>query len=153
MKPLTGRKVFVIAASAFAVIIAANVTLATQAIRTFPGLEAANATIASRGFDVNRQAQQALRWTMRADYADGELALRFTDAAGVPVAVHDLDLLVGRTTDAGADVRPVTAIRGEAHVAPVALAPGRWMLRVSARAGDGTPFRQRLVITVGGDAS
>ena len=153
MKPLTGRKVFVIAASAFAAIIAANVTLATQAIRTFPGLEVANATIASRGFDAGRQAQQALHWTIRAAYSDGELALRFTDVAAVPVAVHDLELLVGRTTDAGADVRPVTEIQGDAHVAPVALAPGRWMLRVSARAEDGTPFRQRLVITVGGGAS
>ncbi len=153
MKPLTGRKVFAIAASAFAVIIAANVTLATQAVRTFPGLEAANTTIASRGFDADRQAQQALHWTMRADYADGELSLRFADAAGVPVAVHDLDLLVGRTTDAGADVRPRIAIRGDAHVAPVTLTPGRWMLRVSAQAEDGTPYRQRLVLTVPGDAS
>lgn len=148
MTPLTGRKVFAIAASAFGVIIAANVTLAMQAVRTFPGLEVANSYVASQGFDAQRQAQQALAWTLRADYDDAQIRLRFTDAAGDPLQVDDLTLLVGRATEARDDAQPDLRAQGDAYVAALTLSPGRWLLRVSAHAPDGTLFRQRRVITV-----
>lgn len=153
MTPLTGRKVFVIAASAFGVIIAANVTLATQALRTFPGLEVANSYVASQGFDAQRQAQQALAWTLQAGYDAAQIRLRFTDAAGDAVRVDDLTLLVGRATEARDDAQPDLRAEGDAYVAALALAPGRWLLRVTARADDGTLFRQRVVITVADPAT
>lgn len=148
MTPLTGRRVFAITASGFAVVIAVNITLATQAIRTFPGLEVANSYVASQNFDADRQAQQALHWALSAGYDAGRLTLRFTDAAGHPVRVDNLALLVGRATEARDDTRPEMVAQGDAYVAALVLAPGRWMLRVTATATDGTPFQQRLVITV-----
>jgi nitrogen fixation protein FixH len=47
---------------AFGLIIAVNLTLAFNAIRTFPGLEVKNSYVASQSFDRDRQAQTALDW-------------------------------------------------------------------------------------------
>ena len=41
---------------AFGVIIAVNLTLAYQAVATFPGLEVKNSYVASQSFDVDREA-------------------------------------------------------------------------------------------------
>lgn len=150
MAELTGRGVFAITATAFGVIIAVNVTLAWQAVRSFPGLEVANSYVASQSFEADRAAQEALGWTVASRYADGALQLTFRDAAGLPVTVRDLTVLVGRTTEARDDSRPTFRQEGGHYLAAVALAPGRWMLRVQAFAADGTAFRQRLGLTVRG---
>ena len=55
-KQLTGRKVLLIMCSAFAVIIGVNLTLAFQAVATFPGLEVKNSYVASQSFDDDRAA-------------------------------------------------------------------------------------------------
>ena len=47
---------------AFGVIIAVNLTLAFNAVRTFPGLEVKNSYVASQSFDADRAAQNALGW-------------------------------------------------------------------------------------------
>lgn len=149
-REITGRQVAAFTVAAFAVIVAVNLVLAWQAVRTFPGLEVRNSYVASQGWDAARRAQAALGWHLAHDLRDGALVLRFTDAAGDPAPVADLRVLVGRTTTARDDVVPVFQRVGGAFVAPLALAPGRWMLRVEATAEDGTPFRQRLVLTVRG---
>ena len=55
MAELTGKHVFAITASAFAVIIGVNVLLAVKAVSTFPGLAIAAVVLASnhvaRSFD------------------------------------------------------------------------------------------------------
>lgn len=149
-RELTGRRVFVIAASAFAVIIGVNILLTVKAVSTFPGLEVRNSYAASQSFEADRAAQEALGWTLAQTYADGRLTLAFADRAGQPVRVARLDVLVGRTTEAADDRRPAFAYAGGAYSAPVDLAPGRWMLLVEAEAADGTRFRQRLGLFVKG---
>ena len=149
-RELTGRKVFIITASAFAVIIGVNVVLAVKAVSTFPGLEVKNSYVASQTFEADRVAQEALGWTLTQTYADGRLTLTFDDRAGQPVKVAALNVLVGRTTEAADDIRPEFAYAGGAFSAPMELGPGRWMLLVEALAADGTRFRQRLGLFVKG---
>ena len=149
-RKLTGWHVLAMFMAFFGVIIAVNVTLAWQAIATFPGLEVANGYVASQSFDRDRKAQQALGWTLVRDYDAGaqELRLTFTDAAGQPVAVKSLDVLVGRTTQTAQDMRPEFIARGGAYVAHADLAMGKWMMAVKAVAQDGTRFHQRLDLQV-----
>lgn len=148
MTELKGRHVLAITLGFFGIIIGVNLVMAVQAVRTFPGLEVANGYIASQTFDADRKAQQALGWTAVPEYRDGKLTIALTDAEGLPAAVQSIDVLVGRTTAANDDVRPVlNRVSGiwEAHLA---LARGKWMLKLEAVAPDGTMFRQRLDLFV-----
>ena len=150
VRPLTGWHVLAMFVAFFGVIIAVNGTLAWKAISTFPGLEVDNGYIASQTFDAERSAQQALNWTFVHGYdaAKNELRLQFTDASGAPVALAALNVLVGRTTEAGDDLRPDFTLTAGVYTAPATLAQGKWMMMVTARAPEGTPFRQRIDLFV-----
>ncbi|MBD3679119.1 MAG: FixH family protein [Rhodobacteraceae bacterium] len=151
-KPLTGRKVFLITASAFGVIIAVNVTLAVQAVRTFPGVEVKNSYVASQNFDADREAQLALGWQVSATIKDGELLLSIRDTSGVPVVPQSVSGTLGRATTVAYDSTPEFSFDGQNHVARVEVTPGNWNLRLVAVAEDGTEFRQRIPIWVRSDA-
>jgi len=148
MAELTGHKVLAITVGAFAVVIGVNLTLAYKAVSTFPGLEVKNSYVASQTLDAERTAQQSMGWTMASDYSGGHLRLTFRDAAGMVAPVQGLDVLVGRTTAASDDTRPVFVQDGGAFRAPLSLRPGKWMLHVRASAPDGTAFRQRIDLFV-----
>ncbi len=152
MRQLNGWHVLAIAIAFFGVIIAVNLVLAVQAVSTFPGLEVKNSYVASQTFDAEREAQEALGWSVAPAYdADrDELRLTFTDASGFAAPVANLSVLVGRPTEAKQDVTPVFTEVSGSFVAPVVLARGKWMMHVEARAPDGTQFRQRLDLFVGG---
>jgi len=145
---LTGRKVFFITASAFAVIIGVNVTMAFQAVSTFPGLETKNSYVASQSFDADRKAQLALSWDVSAEVTDDMLRLHILDSNGQPVRVASLDGTLGRSTHTRQDQTPTFEFDGTAYVAPAKLDPGNWNLRMSAVAEDGTEFHQRIVLYV-----
>jgi nitrogen fixation protein FixH len=146
--PITGPKAFAIFASFFVVIIAVNLLLAVQAVRTFPGLEVRNSYIASQTFDAERQAQEALGWTTRATIERGELVLTITGPDGAPVQGATVSAVLGRATVRTADQTPAFAFDGTEWRAPVRVAPGQWHLRLEAVAADGTVFRQRLDLLV-----
>ena len=147
-KPLTGRKVFAITASAFAVIIGVNLFMAWNAIRTFPGLEVKNSYVASQSFDVDRAAQQALGWKA-ATWLDGdELVLSLTAKNGLPASVVDVRAILGRPTHVQDDTSPNFVRAGGVYRAKVNLGAGNWALRVIATAENGTEFRQRLALYV-----
>ena len=150
MAELTGKHVFAITAGAFAVIIGVNMVMAYQAVSTFPGLEVKNSYVASQGFETRKAAQESLGWQMAPEYADGRLTLAFTDRDGVPVQVNELEVLVGRTTEAKNDIWPAFVPLGEVYTADVALARGKWMVKVTARSADGTLFEQRSELFVRG---
>ncbi|WP_372602658.1 FixH family protein [Actibacterium sp.] len=149
-KELTGRTVFIIVASAFAVIIGVNLLMAFLAVDTFPGLEVKNSYVASQEFDTRREAQVGLGWVVQPSYADGQVHLVFTGPNGVAVTPQDLQVLIGRTTEARDDVRPEFTGYAGRYSAPLELARGKWMMRVEAVSEDGTPFRQRLELIVKG---
>ena len=147
-KQLTGRHVLMIFCGAFGIIIGVNLLLAWSAVSTFPGLEVKNSYVASQQFDERKAAQEALGWTVRADAAEGEVILRFTDAQGLPVRVGALDAVVGRATHVADDIRPEFIFDGVAYVAPVPLADGNWNICLTALAENGTQFSQRVILHV-----
>lgn len=150
MTELTGKHVFAITVSAFAVIIGVNLTLAFKAVSTFPGLEVKNSYVASQGFNGRKAAQEALGWTLAPSYGEGRIDLAFTDRDGKPVSVQDLTVLIGRTTSTADDARPQFVQAGDVYTAPLDLGQGKWMVKVTATAPDGTLFEQRSELFVRG---
>lgn len=149
-REFTGRKMFLVTASAFAIIIAVNVTMAVKAVSTFPGLEVENSYVASQTFDVERKAQLSLGWTARVEASGGAFRLGLVDAKGHPADVAKLDVTVGRSTERTDDHRPALVFDGAEWTAPLELAPGLWQVWVEADSPDGTHFRQRLDLHVRG---
>ena len=149
-RTLTGWHVFGIFAGCFAVIIGVNLTLAFQAVSTFPGLVTKNSYVASQRFDADRAAQNALAWNVSAEIADQVLTLRVLDRDGVAFEPAAVKATLGRATHVQDDVEPDFVWKGNAYEAPMTLAPGNWNLRLRAEAPDGTLFRQRIVLYVRG---
>ena len=73
VQEIKGWHVFGVFAAAFSVIIAVNLTLAYNAVHSFPGLEVKNSYVASQSFDVDRKAQEALGWEVSATVTKGVL--------------------------------------------------------------------------------
>jgi nitrogen fixation protein FixH len=149
-KPLTGRKVLLIAVSAFGVIITVNLVMAWNAVSSFPGLEVQNSYVASQVFDKNRAAQEALGWVVEPEYSDGKLSLVIRDKSGLPAKVASLKAVVGRTTHMREDMSPTFDYVGGIFVTPLDLAPGAWLIHLDAKAADGTQFTQRIDFFVKG---
>ena len=132
----------------FGIIIAVNLTLAWNAVATFPGLETRNSYVASQTFEADRAAQNALRWDASATIADNVLTVDIRDLAGAPVQTEVTRVILGRATHTGQDSTPELTWNGAALTAPVDVEPGYWNLRVELIAPDGTTFRRRFPITV-----
>jgi len=147
MKKITGWHVFGVFVLAFGVIISVNVTLAVQAVRTFPGLEVKNSYVASQTFDAERTAQEALEWDVAATLSGNELQLTIT-RDGAPVEPVIQSATFGRATHVGQDQEPEFFFNGDAFVAIVEGGKGNWNLRLRAQAADGTPFQQRVIVKV-----
>ena len=147
-REFTGKHALLLFVGAFGVIIAVNIALAVSAVRTFPGLEVKNSYVASQEFDKRRKAQEALGWSVRAEATGTELVLRIDDATGAAAPVETLDATIGRATDAAHEARPDFVFDGIRYAAPVALGPGKWVLRLAAIAHDGTEFTRRIVLFV-----
>jgi len=133
--------------AAFGVIIAVNLTLAFQAVRTFPGLEVKNSYVASQSFDADRDAQEALGWVVSAD-VDHDLLKLVILQDGTGIAPQVEEATFGRATSVVADQTPDFTFDGNALVAPVNAGPGNWNLRVKLRAANGVLFQQRIVVHI-----
>ena len=81
-RKITGYHVLGMFGGAFTIIIGVNLVLATQAVRTFPGLEVKNSYVASQTFDADRSAQEALGWNVSAALDGDRLTLSITDGIG-----------------------------------------------------------------------
>lgn len=132
---------------AFGTIIAVNLTLAFNAVRTFPGLEVKNSYVASQSFDVDRAAQTALGWDVAA-IVEGDRLYLTIDKDGTAVTPAIEQAVFGRATSVVADQDLTFTFDGRALVAPVDAGPGNWNLRLKARADDGTLFQQRIIVRV-----
>jgi nitrogen fixation protein FixH len=146
-RELKGRHVAAMFLAGFGAIIAANATLAVQAMRSFPGLEVRNSYVASQSFDAERRAQAALGWTAYVTLKAGRLTVVFADAAGRPVQPATAALTIGRTTQAAEDEAPPLVWTGSGYAAEVAGGPGRWVVHLTATAADGTSWRQRITLS------
>ncbi len=133
--------------AAFGVIIAVNLTLAYQAVATFPGLEVRNSYVASQSFDADRAAQTALGWDVSASLNDHVLTLTIIED-GQAISPQITSATFGRATNVAFDETPDFVFDGTALRANVVAGPGNWNLRLRALADDGTVFQQRIVVRV-----
>ena len=145
MTALSGRHVAGIFVSGFCIIIGVNLTLAWNAVRTFPGLEVKNSYVASQSFDADRSAQTGLDWQAQAQVRNGHLYLSFTKD-GQSLQPEITSAIFGRATTVTQDQAPEFQFDGASFVAPVSAGLGNWNLRVVAVADDGTTFKQRIVV-------
>lgn len=147
-REFTGKHFLMVVIGFFGTIFAVNFTMAYLAISTFPGLEVKNGYIASQQFNGRRAAQEALGWTVEANAGDGLVTLSIIDVDGNPVEAAALKATLGRPTQMKDDTTPDFKFDGMAYVAPVVLRPGKWNIRMIARADDGTEFSQRLIVHI-----
>ncbi len=147
IKAINGWHVFAMFGLGFGTIIAVNLTLAINAVQTFPGLEVKNSYVASQGFDANRSAQEALEWDVVATLSGDILTLSFTKG-DVAVEPKIVQAIFGQATSVSADQHPQFEFRDGAFVASVSAEPGNWNLRIVAEAEDGTRFQQRIIAEV-----
>ncbi len=142
--PLTGWHVFAMFVGCFGIIVAVNLTLAYQAVATFPGLVTKNSYVASQTFNAERDAQDALGWTLATELADGTLTLAITNTAGNGVQPIIIKATLGRATHVAEDITPAFVWDGRALTAPAPVKAGYWTLWLELEAADGTPFRRRI---------
>ena len=146
-REFTGWHMLGLMVGGFGIIIAVNLTLAWNAIATFPGLETRNSYVVSQQFEAERAAQRALQWNATAAIEGGVLTVSILDAAGAPVQADVVRATLGRATHTGEDSTPVFGWNGTALTAPVNAKDGYWNLRIEMIAPDGTSFRRRFPIT------
>ena len=147
MTEVKGWHVFGAFALSFGIIISVNLTLAFNAVRTFPGLEVKNSYVASQSFDANRAAQNALNWEVSVDLVGPELVLKVLQNGKAIQPVID-SAIFGRATVVTADQTPDFIFDGTSFRAAVDAGIGNWNLRLRARAADGTLFQQRIIVQV-----
>ncbi len=149
-RQITGRTVFTITVSAFAVIVGVNFYMAYSAVSTFPGLEVKNSYVASQQFNDQAKAQQALGWTLHAANTNGKFELTIRDVDGNPVYPKDLKVRIGRPTIAKDDQEPELYVVGDRYVADTDLYDGKWYAYVEALSRDDVALIQRLEFYVNG---
>lgn len=145
MNEVKGKHVAAMFVTGFGIIIAVNLTLAWNAVQTFPGLEVKNSYVASQSFDAERSAQLALGWDVSARLQGDQLVLAITKD-GQPVQPDITSALFSRATSVRADQTPQFTFDGTTFRAPVQAGAGNWNLRLVAQAADGTRFRQRIIV-------
>ncbi|MDF2231368.1 FixH family protein [Albimonas sp. CAU 1670] len=138
-RPLTGRKVLLIAVAFFGVIIAVNVTMATLAVGGFPGLVSKNAYAEAQLFDAELKAERALGWRFASDYDAGLLVVRVAEKAGGPLDGLEVSAIVGRPATLQLDqelkLAPEPGLPG-AYGVPVPLGAGMWRVEITALRGE-----------------
>ncbi len=146
---LTGWHVFAMFGGGFAIIIGVNLFMAFQAVSTFPGLEVSSSYADSQTFDVRRHAQDALGWEASVTTEGTDVTLALVDGEGRPVYPAELEALLTRpTTSANDQMLVLTRGPNGVLVAPADLAEGRWRLRLTGLARNGTEYRHNITFSV-----
>jgi nitrogen fixation protein FixH len=148
-RPLTGRKVAMIFIAFFGTVFTVNFYMMYRAISGFPGLVEEHPYIVSQEFDTHRDAQIALGWTTKIDWADGRLTATVTDRDGAPLPGLTVNAIVGRsvTRDQDHDLTLVAVPDAPGvYVVQTVLAPGRWRAEMQILNAGGDVFRAEATI-------
>jgi nitrogen fixation protein FixH len=145
MTEIKGWHVFATFFVAFGIIIAVNLTLAFNAVRTFPGLEVKNSYVASQSFDDDRVAQLSLNWNVSATLTGDNLVLEILEN-GKPISPKIDTAIFGRATSVSQDQFPDFSFDGKSLRARVDGGAGNWNLRLKAQSIGGTKFQQRVIV-------
>ncbi len=132
----TGRHMAIIMVAGFGVVIAVNAVMASLAIGGFHGVVVDNSYVASQQFNgwlAEADKARALGWQVKAERAaDGYVLLR---TQGVPAGMRFEGSLRRPLGEKGfADLTFVAAGEGLWR-SDQPIAPGRWLIRLSADAG------------------
>ncbi|HEV8036957.1 FixH family protein [Yoonia sp.] len=146
-REFTGWHMLALMVGGFGIIITVNLTMAWNAIATFPGLEARNSYAVSQTFQADRAAQNALNWDVSADISGGVLTVNILDHRGAPLQAEITRAILGQATNVNMDTVPEFIWTGTQYTAPVTMTEGYWNLRLELIAPDGTKFRRRFPIT------
>lgn len=148
---LTGWHVLAIFVTGFAIIIGVNVFMATKAVTTFSGMEVSSSYADSQTFDERRDAQEALGWEASVAVEGDTLILTLVDANGRPVYPAEFNALLTRPTHQLAD-QTLVLERGPngTLTAPVEVSEGRWRLRLTGVARNGTEYRHNITFHLRG---
>lgn len=150
-KPFTGWHMTAIMVAFFAVVVAVNLVMATQASRTFGGVVVENSYVASQRFNGwldEARVQARLGWSATASAQPGSvLAVDLRSPEGpldgarlVVTAEHPL----GRVPATRLDLQPG---RDGRYSIVHPLPPGRWILRIAAQRGDvDARFKQEILL-------
>lgn len=150
-RELTGWHVLAMFVGGFGIIIGVNVFMATKAVSTFSGMEVSSSYADSQTFDVRREAQEALGWNASVAVEDNTLILTLVDENGRPVYPAELNALLTRPTHRLED-QDLVLTRGPngTLTAPVEISDGRWRLRMTGVARDGTDYRHNITFELRG---
>ena len=150
---LTGRHVFLILLSFFGLIIAVNLTMATLASGTWPGLVVANSYVESQRFNERVAAareQQALGYALSFEQADDRLTLSLRDAAGRGVEILGGTVRIGRPVTRTEDrLIDIPAAANGTVSMPDVLASGLWVADVALKLSGGRTWRYETRFSVG----
>ncbi len=150
-RELNGWHVLAMFVGGFGIIIGVNVFMATKAVSTFSGMEVSSSYADSQTFDVRREAQEALGWNASVAVEDNTLILTLVDENGRPVYPAELNALLTRPTHRLED-QDLVLTRGPngTLTAPVEISDGRWRLRMTGVARDGTDYRHNITFELRG---
>lgn len=150
-RELTGWHVLAMFVGGFGIIIGVNVFMATKAVSTFSGMEVSSSYADSQTFDVRREAQEALGWNASVAVEGDTLILTLVDENGRPVYPAELNALLTRPTHRLED-QDLVLTRGPngTLTAPVEISDGRWRLRMTGVARDGTDYRHNITFELRG---
>lgn len=146
-REIRGHHIFFVFIFAFTILIFANLTLAVNAISTFPGLEVENSYVASQKFEANRSAQLNLAWSATANIDNGKLFLKIIER-GRSIAPEIQEATFGRATSIAEDQIINFTFENGVFWAPVMVKSGNWNLRLKAYSKTGILFSQRLVVDI-----
>ncbi|MDT8343965.1 MAG: FixH family protein [Thermohalobaculum sp.] len=143
-KELTGRKVLIISVAAFAVILAANLTMMFAATGTFPGVVVRNSYVASQDWNRRTEAQRALGWQAEAAIFSDGLAIRFSDAQGAPVRGLAVTAVVGRPASQAGDRTLELVEEGGLYRVDADFGPGLWRVEIHGADAAGQSFEAEV---------
>lgn len=136
-KPFTGRHMLLISLGFFAVVLAANLTMAISSARTWTGLVVENSYVASQQFQsvhdaINRQV--AAGWKLDLRYDDGMVVFAALDGAGVPLVLSGVSAFVRRPVGGHDDTSVPLQLQDGRYVAAISLPAGVWDITVTTEA-------------------
>ena len=146
---LPGRKFLAIMVIGFGVIIAVNITMATFATQTFPGLIVENSYVASQEYNKGLEAgrrQKQMGWQVQSDVAGEALVVEARNAAGEMLHGARVRALLthplGRTEPVQVELREGPDGRFRA---PHTLPPGRWDMELTIHRNGQDWWAQRRI--------
>lgn len=138
-KPFTGRHMVLVTVSFFAVVLAANLTMAISSAVTWTGLVVDNSYVASQGFQTVQDTiarQKAAGWSFKTHYVDGMLRFEALDRAGASLPLTGVSAFLRRPVGGHDDTTIGLTLKDGAYEGAITLPAGVWDVTVTTDPTD-----------------